>query len=201
MMKITIVFFLCLLMQEARAQYLKVDNSILVSSFSNKENLPNLSSDINSYSVQVGVDYLEKKWFSLSSQAGYMQIGGRETNNLLPQPEFKKVTERKEYIQFNTTFRPHIQTSKSTLFVGVGPTVSLLAGDKRFQSPLYENYHYNRLRFGGKAELGITQDIKKFRFGLVGAYLLDFSPAAKSEFLSLYNNAFAVAITTGYRLK
>lgn len=200
-MKINASLFLCFFACAAQAQYLKIDNGVLLSSFSNKEKIPSLSSKAASYTLQLGVDYSEHNWFSMSSQISYMRIGGHETNALLTQPELQNITERKDYVQLNTTFRPYLKAASSKIFIGIGPTLSVLAGSRNFESTLYEGYRYNRLRFGGKAELGIIEDIKKFRFGLVGAYLLDFSPAAKSEFLSLYNNAFSVVITTGYRLK
>jgi hypothetical protein len=200
-MKYKLVILLSLSFEAAQAQYLKIDNGVLLSSFSNKENIPALSSKASSYTVQVGVDYLERNWFSLSSQIGYTRIGGHETNDLLTRPEWQTITEQKDYVQLNTTFRPYVKAASTKIFIGAGPTLSILAGNRNFGSTLYEGYHYNRFRVGGKAEVGITEDIKKFRFGLVGAYLLDLSPAAKSEFISLYNNAFSVMLTTGYRLK
>jgi hypothetical protein len=74
-------------------------------------------------------------------------------------------------------------------------------GGKKFESTLYEGYSYNILRVGGKAEVGLLEAIGRFQFGLVGAYLRDITPAAKTEFLSLYSSGFTLQSTVGYRLK
>lgn len=200
-MKIVLPLLLCIMTGTARGQYLKVDNGILFSSFSNNKNLPLLNSTITTYAVQAGADYWEHSKFYLSSQIGYISIGGRETNPYLSQPEYQKVTERKGYVHLNTTFRPYLKAGISTLFAGLGPTINLPLGSRKIESSLYEGYRYTRVRVGGKAELGITEDIKKFRLGLLGAYLFDLSPAAKTEFIGLYNKAFSLVATVGYRLE
>lgn len=198
-MKNILFLLFCTSIGTVKAQYLKIDNGAVFSSFTNSKDLPILDSKVGNYSVQAGMDYGEHSWFSLSSQVGYLSFGGHETNPGLSQIGYEKVTEKSDWIQLNTTFRPYMKVHATTFFVGVGPTVSLLAGSRAFESGLYEGYSYNRLQVGSKAEIGMREDVKNFRFGLVGAYLRDFSPITKTAYISLYNQAFSVMFTTGYR--
>jgi hypothetical protein len=192
--------FFCGLAFTSNAQYLKVDNAVQFSSFSNKIDLPVLRSRIATYAIQVGVDYVKRNWFFLSSQVGYARIGGREKNPFLLQPDYQYIEESKGYLNINTTIRPYLRKGNSILFLGIGPTVNLLTGGKKFESSIYEGYSYPTLRVGGKAEVGILEAIGRFQFGLVGAYLRDVTPAAKTEFLSLYSSGFTLQSTIGYRL-
>lgn len=191
----------CLVSQFAYGQYLVVSNGVITSSFSNKNNLPILGSKVTSYFGQVGVEYGNSKWFSFASQLGYLNIGGQEENNGISQPDYQVIRERKKYLQVNTSFRPYLKFASTRVFVGAGPTVDFALGENSFKSKLYNDYFYNRVRLGSKFEAGASEDIKKFRFGVVGAYLVDITPTAKSEFLSLHNNAFTVLLTTGYRFR
>jgi hypothetical protein len=199
-MKTVLFLLFCGFAFTSNAQYLKIDNAVQFSSFSNKNDLPLLRSSVANYSIQLGVDYLKRDWYFLSSQIGYSHIGGSEKNPFLLQPDYQSINENKGYINVNTTIRPYLKKGSSILFMGIGPTVNLLTGGKQFESTLYEGYKYNTLRIGGKAELGILEPIGRFQFGLVGAYLHDFTPAAKTEFLSLYSSGFTLQSTIGYHL-
>lgn len=201
-MKQLLLITLLLLVQNAHAQYLKLDNGVIYSSFNNKEDVPILSEKkLISYSFLLGADYLEKDWFSLSSQVGYTKIGGKEMNAYL-QEEYKTASERGSYIHINTTFRAHIKSHQSKIFAGIGPYVNVLTSAKNFESPLYNPYYsFKRTHIGSKAELGLTHDINKFRVGLIGTYMLNLSPSAVSEGTPLYINACSAMITTGYRIQ
>ena len=184
------------------AQYIKLDNGIVSSSFHNEKNLSILSSKkIVSYSFLLGTDYLEKGWFYLSSQIGYIKIGGKEKNSL-PQEEYNSISESGSFIHLNTTFRAYIKASESRFFVGIGPYINISTGNKNFDSPLYSpSFSFKNLYVGGKPEIGATVDINKFRVGLTGTYMFNLSPSAASEFISLYNNAFSAMATVAYRIR
>ena len=198
----TLLWFFAL---TSSAQYLKVDNGIVISSFHNKDNLPFLYSDlITTYSFSLGADYLIRKHFSISSQVGFMKLGGRDVNSLEVQGQTvtNDVTEQGNYIHFNTVGRISINLyPEVSLFVGIGPYVNILANKQTFNSPFFEGLNYQDLHWGGKAEFGITRDIDRFKVGLVGAYMHSLSPLVQSEFLSLTNRAYSVMITTGYRIR
>lgn len=196
-----LILIQCLVSQFAYGQYLVVGNGLVTSSFSNKNNLPLLGSKVTGYFGQVGVEYGNSKWFTFASQIAYLNIGGHEENDGISQADYQVITERKSYLQVNTSFRPYLKFASTRVFIGAGPTIDFSLGDKSFNSKLYNSYIYNRVRLGSKFEAGVSEDIKKFRFGVVGAYLVDITTTAKSEFLSLHNNAFTVLLTTGYRFR
>lgn len=196
-----LVIALLVMTKSVYAQYIKLDNGLIFSSFNNRDKLPFLDSKISRYSFLLGSDYLEKRWFYLSSQIGYMQVGGKETNPALPE-EFRNVSENRNYIHLNTTFRAYINTSGLKVFGGIGPYVNVLTGSKNFNSEAYKPFYiFKELNAGGKVELGATEDINKFRLGVVGTYLHSLTPTATSNYLSLKNNAFSVMITAGYRIR
>jgi len=191
---------LLLITINVQAQHLKIDNGLVISSFSNKKDFPVLDKKVTNYAVSIGLDYLEKDWFSLSSQIGYMLIGGEQALGYPSQAQSIDLKEQKSYIHLNTTFRPSVHAFGVIFFLGVGPTIDILADGNDADNIFYEGYMYKDVRIGGKGEFGIIQNINKFRFGIVGGYLYNLSTTAKSEFISLNNNAFSIALTTGYRI-
>lgn len=183
------------------SQYVKIDNSLALSSFHNKSNLDILSQNkLQTYSFSIGLDYLENKWFSLSSQIGYISLGGKEINPAL-QNENYSVSESKNYVHINTTFRLLKKYSNTKLILGVGPFINLIADSKGFNSNLYKPYYSSKSLFvGGKGELGVTEDIRRFRLGILGSYLYSLTPVASSDYLNLKNNPIVISITAGYKL-
>lgn len=199
--KILLVLALSFSIKNAHAQYIKLDNGILFSSLQNNKDLPLLTKNIQQYSILLGTDYFEKKWFYLSSQVGYTKFGGKENYPGL-QPESSKVSEMKSYAHLNTTFRAFLENSGLKGFVGIGPYANVLAADRDFSSDLLGPfYKFKRINAGGKGEIGLTYDVSKLRIGLVGSYMLGLSPAASTEFISLYNHAYSVSLTVGYKLR
>ncbi|MBD2753778.1 hypothetical protein [Spirosoma validum] len=200
MVKKLMLFSLLFISRNLYAQYLKIDNGIAVSGFVNSQNLSLLKSRVSNYSVLVGSDYLEHKWYYLSSQIGYNSIGGKDQDVFI-QNDKVIVTERRGYLHLNTTFRAYKRISGLSLLAGVGPYANVLLGSNRFDNELYSPYYdIKSFHVGGKGEIGVTQDINKFRIGLVGSYLMSLTPVAKTPYLSLNNNAFAISLTVGYLL-
>lgn len=181
------------------AQHIKIDNGILFSSYDNSKNLPILYDKVRTYSVNLGADYFEKKWFYLSSQVGYTKLGGKEENPFLAD-ELKHVKESKNYLHMNTTFRAFKEISGLKIFVGLGPYLNILTGSKKFQSSIYHDFYDLKTYAGGKGEVGITHDINKFRIGLIGTYMLNLTPVASSVALDLRNNNFGAVVSIGYLL-
>ena len=182
------------------AQCLKIDNGVTLSAFSNDKGLAILDTRIANYAISVGLDYLEKDWYSLSSQIGYLRVGGEQVVYNVS-PEIGDIIEQKNYIHFNTTFRPRLDISNVSFFIGIGPTFDILADNKNAYNSFFQGYQYKDVRVGGKAEIGVIHEQERFRLGIVGGYLRNFSPTAETKFLTIYNHAFTAAITAGYRLK
>ena len=62
------------MVKDAEAQDFKLDNGVVFSSYHNRKDLSILSSEkLVTYSALLGVDYLDKERFYLSSQLGYLR--------------------------------------------------------------------------------------------------------------------------------
>lgn len=130
------------------------------------------------YSFILGCDYLEKDWFMLSSEIGYIQRGGRSIFNYTkgfdspdeewPEEYFRRVA-KLDFLQINTTFRFKHDFKRFTLFMGVGPTIDILLSDKSEwqRHPVNSDkittteisIHHNNVLYGLKYELGINYHI------------------------------------------
>ncbi|MEN7550761.1 hypothetical protein AAG747_22765 [Rapidithrix thailandica] len=151
-MKQVLLIALLFSAQFVNAQVIKLDNGIAFSSFRNKKDLPMLSNSIKNYFVSVGIDFLEKKWFYLSSQIGYVKLGGKETNEFLDK-DLRDVKSRTAFVHITTTFRMHPNRDKANFFVGLGPYVNILSDQNTIDVILYKDYTIENIHFGGKAEL------------------------------------------------
>lgn len=200
-----ILLLVCLACSAVPAQYLKIDNGLSSSSYRNKTGLAIIDRKMTGYALNAGLDYLEGKWFYLSSQAGYMQIGG--IDRLQPSPgqgydEDGEFREKKHYIHLNTTLRAFRKDEKGiiALFIGAGPYLNILTGPRRFDNPFFRDFYDVKSYFGGKGEAGFTADIRNFRIGLTGSYLYSITAPAASEALKLRNNNRMFSLSVGYRI-
>lgn len=129
------------------------------------------------YSFMLGCDYLEKDWFMLSSEIGYIQRGGRSlfsyTEGYDPdrgqyEYNYRRIA-KLDFFQINTTFRFKHDFKRFTLFMGVGPTIDILLKDRsEYQKqPINSDQitttetsiHHNNVLYGLKYELGINYHI------------------------------------------
>src|SRR5690625_3642928 len=77
LIKFTIIIILLSQSSTVFSQVLKVNNGISISSVKSKK-VDMLSKSMSAYSFSLGVDYLEKEHFYLSSEIGYLKKGGKE---------------------------------------------------------------------------------------------------------------------------
>lgn len=202
------LFLICFLIfaesvkaQFNKSSYLKIDNGVMLSSFRSNPNLNILTDNNRNYSTSLGIDYLQKKWFYLSSQIGYARIGGQETNEGLIGTNDFKITENSDYVHVNTTFRITTRRQDLNFFAGIGPFVNILTSSKNFKSNLYKDpYRLKEIYAGGKAEVGISHDIEKIRISLVGSYMYNISPSASTDFITLNNQTYSAMLSVGYKI-
>lgn len=199
-----IVVFLC--GNTVVAQYLKLDNGILSTSYRNDYGREIADIPIETYAVSAGFDYFNSKWFYLSSQIGYTRIGGRQKVNPLPGVEWDGLTfpaEKVNYIHLNTAIRGQKKFENGlALFVGLGPYLNWRVGSDKFENNVLEELYELKSYCGGKAEVGFTFDVQKLRLGLSVVHLHNITPTAKGfEWgLELSNHNWGVFTSIGYRL-
>lgn len=78
MKKIALFFTFFIFIGTCYSQILKIDNGISMNSLKGKD-FDLFPHKIVSYSGMLGVEYLQKKWFYLSSEVGYLKLGGKES--------------------------------------------------------------------------------------------------------------------------
>lgn len=159
------------------------------------KNLPLFPKDIYSYSGLIGLEYSPHRWFDLSSQAGYIKIGGKY-NSLAGVDS----TESWNYAHFNTTFRLRGSNSKSEVYLGAGPYVNVMLSNKVFQNHLYDGWELKRMNAGAKIEIGILEKFNRFRVGFNGSWLIPITPLAKSPYTSMKYKDLSAYVSLGYQL-
>ena len=138
----------------------------------------------------------------MSSDIGYMRIGGEETNESLPITDSAyNVHQSFNYGQLSTTFRLRSTLNALEYYLGAGPYLNILLGSDEFDNYLYQGYKAKKLNVGCKTEIGVTANLKKIRLGLNGSYLINISSLAKSQYNSFTYKAFVGTLSIGYRLK
>lgn len=163
------------------------------------------------YQLSVGTDYLDKDWYFLSSNIGYLQKGGRTsiptTNNVGDMPVYTSDVAKLHYLTVNTVFNVYKMSRDGyKFFVGAGPRLDLKVGSSfswyeemsgSSQSPvLNPDDGLHRFVFGLKCVLGISKEFRSVDLGLNVAYLPSITnPGAYG---TIYRDrTFTVGITVG----
>ena len=180
------------------AQTIKIDNGISTNSIKG-ERIDLFPNQIPSYSVLLGIEYFEKRWIYLSSEIGYIKLGGQEDGTLNGVP--LKYKQTWDYVHLNTSARLRATTSKTEFYLGAGPYLNVLPGSGDFHDSFYDGYSTQRINWGCKTEIGINGIINRFKSGLNCTYLLPFSPVFKSPYTSMNARSITVYFSIGYRLK
>lgn len=183
------------------SQVFKVSNGLSVSHLKTSK-FDALKKNIFSYYGSLGLDYMDKKWSCVSSEIGYVRIGGKEINESLQQTDSAdyKVLEHFNFVHINSTFRIKTSHANQSLFLGAGPYINVLINPKNFRSNIYKGYTPKTVNFGCKTEIGVTQNADRFVVGVIGAYLFNLSPLAKSDYNSFTYRSFIVSVSVGYSL-
>lgn len=186
----------------ANSQFLRINNGVSISSLhSNHVDL--LEGHLYSYTFSGGIDYFTKTYFSLSSEIGYITLGGSDKFSVGASDFHNKITirEKKNYLQLNTTFRVKTPKKQEYLYFGVGPHVNILLSDKNPNSSIFETYTFNRLLYGIKTEIGSNLAIhEKLYVGLNFSFLYNLNSYAKTELNTVKSSAFSFTAMIGYKL-
>jgi hypothetical protein len=141
------------------AQVVRVNNGVSITSLSLKDDSKfNLLNDyVTPYNVSLGIDYVERQYWNLSTEIGYIGIGGKDVilNNGL-EDESIIIKEKGEYIQLNTTVRVKPSKKYQCTYMGIGPAFNLLIGKQRFKYLNLRDYRINKFLYGVKMEVGIN---------------------------------------------
>jgi hypothetical protein len=198
MKRISLILLCSMFIVNGYSQVIKFDNGITFNSLKG-DKFDLFPGKVNAYSALVGLEYFERKWFYLSSEIGYLKLGGKDNGTIDGIPTHNEQTWN--YGQINTSFRARTTSRKTEFYLGGGPYANVLLGSGTFDNELYNGYTAERVNWGIKSELGITQNINKVRIGVNGSYLLPISATVKSQYTKMNLRSPAIYLSLGYRLK
>lgn len=135
------------------------------------------------YSVFAGIEYLENKFFNLSSNLGVVRKGGKEKVTYVTETGelIDKKTEKAtlDYITVNSTFDIQYPIKDKVLpFMSVGPRFDYLISYSNVFDSLKEIDALKKYNIGLILGGGIKYDLSKVQIGLRADYYLDFYKVA-----------------------
>ncbi len=207
MKKKSCVWLVCVLLcvtVMGKAQVVTLENGFGISSMRYK-GIGQALDKIHPYHVSLGMQYLDKGWFNLSSNVGYLRRGERdkEEPTSVWAGSYQVIGINLHYLTLNTTFDLKKMSRDSyTCYIGVGPRIDFLlkssadlyGGDNNYAKQTIDGFH--SVLFGLKCVGGIRKDFGCMQIGLNFAYLPSFTrlnPATRDR-------TFTFGLSLGYKL-
>ncbi|MGE5425365.1 MAG: hypothetical protein ACM3N9_08360 [Syntrophothermus sp.] len=158
--------------------------------------------------VNIGFDYLNKKYFFLSSNFGYLQKGGK--NEMIYSPASSEFnTLHLSYLTLNTLFVLKTDLKKFQPCLSLGPRVDYLLGSEYEAPGMFSGTHelneefVNSFIYGITAGIGLNYNVERFRIGVGSQYLYNFNKAANSKTsgssATLTDHTFLLNLDFGYK--
>ena len=153
-----------------------------------------------------GVEYLNKKYFSVSSNVGFIRRGGEEpvfytdnSGNILSTGTLKQ---RFDFLSINSTFNLKYPIKEKLIpYLSLGPRIDLMtAHDHTFAYFDYDGFLKKRI-YGMVVAAGLRYRISKLLLGLRYDHLVDFNVLATDGLETNAAKTHLVSITLGYSLK
>lgn len=175
---------------------------------------PDLYENYVGFYTSLGLDYLQKKGFCLSSNVGYYTNAGKETisltdemGNFIKDSTFKT---KLNFITLNTIAKYNfIAEKKVSPFVGLGFGLNYLVSyndDFKLLDNYDRNDELNTLLWGLIGTAGVNVNLNKIRLGAEFIYNYNLNKMVDYEDTSGFSsqlsvNYFSVLFSVGYKLK
>lgn len=217
MKKSLFLFFGLLFTLISFGQTLQVQGGVSVSNldwrYEGIEGVSIYNENLIATSFFAGVNYMDKHYFNLSSNIGFIRKGGKDeflisdvNGDLTNEMVIEKPT--LDYLTINTLFEAkYTIKDKFAPFVSFGPRFDYLLSSSRHFDGLQDLNGMNNTAFGLLLGGGVKYYLSAFQIGLRADYYLNFNnvgdwyvtnPNVSGEVKS---NAYTVNLTLGYRLK
>lgn len=195
---------LCLTVM-GEAQVVTLENGFGIASMRYK-GVGQIMEKVHPYHMSLGIQYLDKGWFNLSSNVGYLRRGEQYKDELSPSAwtgGYQVIGTNLHYLTLNTTFDlKKISRDGYTCFIGVGPRVDFkiksteehYGGENEFSKETANGFH--SLVFGLKCVGGIRKDFGNMQLGLNFAYLPSFTRLSPV----ISDRMFTFGLSLGYKL-
>ena len=152
-------------------------------------------------SFSIGVEYLEKKYWSVSSNVGFVRKGGNESWQDSPvQVGTTTASETFDYVSINTLFNFKYPLKGNWMpYLSFGPHADFMTSHTHFFP--YFDYPGVGLRrsYGIVYAVGIRYAFTHFLIGLRAEHLVDVTPLAHLDRESNYTHTSILSATIGYR--
>ena len=173
------------------------------------------SQKITGYSLFFGLDYLQKKYFNLSSNVGIIRKGGEDADIFSVDPLGQPLLAQRQkaflnYLSVNTTLDLKYPVKEKLFpFVSFGPRIDYLISNNSYFNFLKETKELNKLSYGINLGAGIKYQFSRFQIGIRGDYLLNFknisdyivTTSFDIERRQLKDKTFLANVTFDYKLK
>lgn len=201
-MKKILLISCCLLeLASLKAQIIHVENGINISRFAKGE-LPIFTSPIRNYTSSIGIDYLEHKYWFLTSDCSFFQRGGEERDVYDENGKELIFKESKKYLSLGTSVNAKYTFQNVRVFIGVGPRIDLLLENTGMNNIVFSPNEFKRVCWGIKPRVGIYNKFKSnIVVGLNAASIIDFSPIMSSKWMGHRNVDFLCCFSIGYSFK
>jgi len=164
-------------------------------------------------SIFAGIDYLDRKYFNLSSNIGFLNRGGKgeipitdSTGTLTDQFVISKPT--LNYLSINTVISLKYPIKESLFpFFNIGPRVDILTSYSEHFDGIKDINELNMVSFGLVTGVGLKYYFSKFHLGLCCDYYLDFNKVAVWPIRNgisggqINVNTITTVVTFGYNLE
>ncbi len=216
MKKLIIIYAVLLLTSGfSYAQILKLQAGTSLSKLDwtvNNMNVAPYNKTMVGYSLFAGMDYLDKKFFNLSSNLGFLRKGGQSKTTLTNADgvAVETITEKAklDYISINTMIDlKYPITDKIIPFVSVGPRFDYLLSHSSQFDGLKSMNELNSTSIGLNLGGGLKYNLSKIQIGLRADYYLNFSkiadwPAQTGNLGGqIKDRTMLINLTIGYKLK
>lgn len=180
------LFVLILIVGQTKAQTIRMDNGVSFSSI--RDNV--FQEKIYPYHFSFGLDYLNKKFFYLSSDIGYVRKGGQFIASVVEEGNdgVFKTDVYLDYITVNTLANVKYDfTNKIAGYIGIGPRIDFklhrkyVSEDKELYQVFSENApDVKKISAGLKCKMGINCRLSsRFWAGIYFSYLPSFTKVFK----------------------
>lgn len=166
---------------------------------------------LTSWAFLAGVDYMERRYFNLSSNIGMIRKGGRD-EIMVTDPngnhtgEYITSKPHLDYLTVNTCI-DFMLKKKLKPFIGIGPRFDYLLSYSKEFDKLDTLKDLRHTSFGLLLGTGLKYDVSRLQFGLRADYYLDFTkvadwPAESNRFGGRISvKTLTVNVSIGYKLK
>jgi hypothetical protein len=186
MRRLVLIFIGCLISGLTYGQILKIQTGVAISSLhARSEFMGNVFTKqydpLIGNSLFLGLEYLDKKYYSLSTNIGYLRKGSTEEYQQVNQAGEWVKKERKQaldYVSINTMVDIKYPLQEKIIpFISLGPRIDYLLDDTydglMINEGINEDTGLNSFNYGMLLGGGITYDVSKFKIGLRSDYYLN----------------------------